>query len=417
MDVAQKKQEVLEDIARQPANVVFARVGICDTVQLADLLKAEFIPYLRGPANSSGTSTDSLHEVCVKLAKQRALLQGAGASEILSFNINDGTAATRTDGTAAHSSTGSLSFPTLEDTSYSNKTSFGYTVLHDLNETGGSVTLSSTSNANTTIVNDDGENVKYFTDFSKYFLTRSRANGEIISVDENTTPYISPTASEPFIPANTVNGETFAGTVSDPTANTDVRHEFTLTANTTGSGYVGANNDITENKYVGNTFVTIEMSEVSGTFQSGEIIKDFDENSATIKSYANTSTILLNGFSGKGTFTIGETLTDSSTNATVESTTTVSNTETIVTLTGNTFLTGSNTDISLGFSLSNTVALDTDSISFTILSECSCKSLTVSPNPRINCSFSLSLNPNSSSDPARCSAAISFCTIPASLTN
>jgi len=151
--------------------------------------------------------------------------------------------------------------------------------------------------------------------------------------------------------------------VPDPSANTDVRHEFSLTANTTAVGYVGANNDITENKYVGNTFVTIEMSDVIGEFQSEESIKDFDENSATVKSYANTSTILLNGFSGKGTLTIGETLTDSSTNATVESTTTVSETETIVTLTGNTFITGSNADISLGFSLSNTVALDTDSVS------------------------------------------------------
>ena len=375
MDVAQKKQEVLESIASQPLNVVYIRVDVCDQVQLADLLKEDFVSYLRGPANSGvrpsdsvQANTDSLHEVCINLAKQRALLQGAAAAEnpatgILSFKIDDGTAVTRSAGTATHNTTGNLSFGKLEDSDYSNKTTFGYVTLHDLNEDGGSVTLSSTANANTTIVNDDGENVKFFTDFSKYFLTRSRANGELISVDGNTSPYISPTSAEPFIPANTVNGETFAGTVPDPSANTDVRHEFSLTANTTSVGYVGANNDITENKYVGNTFVTIEMSDVIGSFQSGESIKDFDENSATVKSYANTSTILLNGFSGKGTLTIGETLTDSSTNATVESTTTVSNTETIVTLTGNTFLTGSNTDISLGFPLSSTVALDTDSVS------------------------------------------------------
>ena len=105
MDVAQKKQEVLEDIARQPANVVFARVGICDTVQLADLLKAEFIPYLRGPANTAHSNTDSLHEVCTNLAKQRALLQGAAVGDILSFGIDDGTAATRADGTAPHNAT------------------------------------------------------------------------------------------------------------------------------------------------------------------------------------------------------------------------------------------------------------------------------------------------------------------------
>ena len=39
MDVAQKKQEVLEDIARAPESVIFARIDICDLVQLSDLLK------------------------------------------------------------------------------------------------------------------------------------------------------------------------------------------------------------------------------------------------------------------------------------------------------------------------------------------------------------------------------------------
>ena len=160
-----------------------------------------------------------------------------------------------------------MSFAKLEDASYSNKTTFGYTVLHDLNETGGSVTLSSTANANTTIVNDEGENVKYFTDFSKYFLTRSRANGELVTVDENTSPYIKPTASEPFLPSNTINSEKYTGTPDEPTANSDVRYDFFLTPNTTAVGYAGANNDITENKYVGNTFVTLELSDVSGEYQ------------------------------------------------------------------------------------------------------------------------------------------------------
>ena len=50
MDVDKKKQEVLEDIARQPANVVFARISICDTIQLSELLKEQFVPYLRGAA-------------------------------------------------------------------------------------------------------------------------------------------------------------------------------------------------------------------------------------------------------------------------------------------------------------------------------------------------------------------------------
>ena len=47
MDIVQKKQDLLEDIARQPANVVFARIAICDEIQLADLMKIEFIPYFR----------------------------------------------------------------------------------------------------------------------------------------------------------------------------------------------------------------------------------------------------------------------------------------------------------------------------------------------------------------------------------
>jgi len=75
MDIVQKKQEVLEDIARQPANVVYARIAVCDEIQLADLMKVEFIPYFRGTARSvssgtTGDTADSLHQVCINLAKQ-----------------------------------------------------------------------------------------------------------------------------------------------------------------------------------------------------------------------------------------------------------------------------------------------------------------------------------------------------------
>ena len=59
MDVAQKKQEVLEDIARGPESVVFARIDICDEIQLSDLLKTEFIPKLREAANTAHSNTDS----------------------------------------------------------------------------------------------------------------------------------------------------------------------------------------------------------------------------------------------------------------------------------------------------------------------------------------------------------------------
>ena len=129
MDVAQKRQELLERLAEAPAGVVFARIDILNEVQLSDLLKEEFVPYLRGAANTSHSNTDSLHEVCTNLAKQRALLQGAAVGDVLSFNIDDGSAASRTAGTAPHNATGSFSYPKFEDSDYSNKTSFGYIVL------------------------------------------------------------------------------------------------------------------------------------------------------------------------------------------------------------------------------------------------------------------------------------------------
>ena len=362
MDVAQKKQEVLEDIARAPESIIFARIDICDLVQLSDLLKTEFIPKLREAANTSHSNTDSLHEVCTNLAKQRALLQGAAVGGIMSFNINDGTAVTRANGTAGHNTTGTLSFPAFEDASYSNKTTFGYTVLHDFNDTGGVVTLSSTSNANTSITDDDGNAVKYFTDFSKYFLTAGRANGELVSIDANLTPYTTPTASEPFLPANTINGVILRGAAPDPTANTDVRHEFTIVANTSG-GNAGGDLDIAENKYVGNTFVTLELSNVSGTFAASETLTDFEGETATIKTYSNTSSVLLESTDLKGTFTAGETLSDSTTNATISSIESTSGSLVNMKLTGNTFLTGSNTDVTLGFSTSNTLSLDTGAVS------------------------------------------------------
>ena len=88
MDVAQKKQEILERIAESPASIVFARIDVLNEVQLADLMKADFVPFLRGAANTAHSNTDSLHEVCTNLAKQRALLQGAAVGDILSFVID-----------------------------------------------------------------------------------------------------------------------------------------------------------------------------------------------------------------------------------------------------------------------------------------------------------------------------------------
>ena len=358
MDIEQKKKDIQADIARQPANLVFARIDICNELQLADLLKISLTPFLTQTArsaagSSNGDTADSLHQVCINLAKQRALLQGATVNHPIYFDIGAITDYTHTT---------NLTFPKLEDSSYSNKTSLPYVVMHDLNEDGGMVTLSSVSNANTDIANDEGENVKFFTDFSKYFLTRSRANGELISIDENNAPYTTPTAAEPFFPSNTINGETFFGTAADPTANTDVRHEFSLTANTTSVGFAGANNDITENKFQGNTFVTLELSNVVGTFAVSETITDFEGDTSTVKTASNTTTVVLESGDVKGTFQSGEILTDGSTNASISSIETA-NTSASLTLTGSSFVTGSNTSLDLGFAVANTITLDENTVS------------------------------------------------------
>lgn len=358
MDVEQKKIDVKEDIVRGPSNVIFARIAICDEVQLADLMKVDFTPFFRGAANTSHSNSDPLPTVCEKLAQQRALLHGASVSGIMKFNIAPGT---------AYTSTGTLSMPDLEDSAQGNKTTFPFIVLHDINEDGGQITLSTTSNANTSIVNDDGTTTKYFTDFSKYFLSRSRANGEIVSVDENTAPYATPTTAEPFLPANTINGETYRGTAVDPTANSDVRYDYSLVANSEpiAGGHLGAGYDLAEDYYAGNTYVWMEVSNVVGTFAAAESLLDFANNTSTIKSSANTSTVLLETFDTEGTFVVGELLTDRATNAAIFSTEVGSNTEVNITLTGSTFDTGSNTDITLGYPISETITLDTNSVSRT----------------------------------------------------
>ena len=304
MDIEQKKIEVKEDIARGPGNVIFARISICDEVQLADLMKVEFTPFFRGAANTSHSNSDPLPTVCEKLAQQRALLHGANPSTIMKFNFAPGT---------AYTSTGALTMPDLEDSAQGNKTTIPFIVLHDINDDGGQVTLSTTTNANTTIADNDGVSAKYFTDFSKYFLTRSRANGELISVDENNTPYGTPSAIEPFLPANTINGETYLGTPVEPTANSDVRYDYTMVANSEpiAGGHIGAGYDLAEDHYTGNTYVWMEVTNAVGTFSTSEELLDFANNTCTIKSAANTSTVLLETFDTEGTFVAGELLTDS----------------------------------------------------------------------------------------------------------
>ena len=109
----------------------------------------------------------------------------------------------------------------------------------------------------------------------------------------------------------------------------------------------------------------MEVSNVVGTFAASEELLDFANNTCTVKSSANTSTVLLELFDTVGTFISGELLTDRATNAAIFSTQEGSNTEVNITLTGSTFDTGANTDITLGFPVSNTITLDTNSISRT----------------------------------------------------
>ena len=49
MDIEAKKVQVQEDIARQPANVVFARIDIVNEIQLADLMKEQFTSFFDKP--------------------------------------------------------------------------------------------------------------------------------------------------------------------------------------------------------------------------------------------------------------------------------------------------------------------------------------------------------------------------------
>ena len=421
MDIEQKKTDLKEDIAGQPATLVLARIAICDEVQLSDLMKTQFTSYFRGSAGNvveeaaqlnSNTTVDlsstgvgkvmvgmtisgpgipasttvvavisdtritisnaatnstgnveltfghphTLHDVCINLAKQRALLEGANVGTIMKFNIA---------APATYTTNGTLTFPQFEDSTQGNKTTFPFITLHDFTDAGGQITLSTSSNANTTITNDDGTTTKYFTDFSKYFLTRSRANGELISVDENTSPYMSPSVPEPFLPPNTINGGAFLGAAAEPTANSDVRYEYSLVANSEpiAGGHIGGGYDLAEDYYTGNTYVWMEMSNVVGTFTASEELLDFANNTSTIKSSANTSTVLLETFDTVGTFVTGELLTDRATNAAIFSTQVGSDTEVNITLTGSTFDTGANTDITLGFPISTTITLDTNSIS------------------------------------------------------
>mgnify|MGYP001429576743 CR=1 FL=1 len=165
---------------------------------------------------------------------------------------------------------------------------------------------------------------------------------------------------EPIVPANTINGLTYFGTANTPTANSEYRYVFTLLTNATSHGYAGGGKDIGETKYTGNTFVDLTFVNVSAQFTSGEILKDSEDATANVKSYANTTTVDVSLEFVNGTFVVGESATIATTNVTINTITTSSNTE--VTIGANSFITGSNTSYDLGFDTSNTVTLGDQSI-------------------------------------------------------
>jgi len=61
MDIEQKKIDLKEDIAGNPATLVLARIAICDEVQLSDLMKVQFTSYFRGSAGNVVEETAQLN--------------------------------------------------------------------------------------------------------------------------------------------------------------------------------------------------------------------------------------------------------------------------------------------------------------------------------------------------------------------
>ena len=90
-------------------------------------MKIQFTTYFRGAANTAvgAANSDTLPDVCHKLAQQRALLHGASVSGIMKFDLAPGT---------AYTSTGSLTFPAFEDSAQDNMTTFPFIVIHDFTD-------------------------------------------------------------------------------------------------------------------------------------------------------------------------------------------------------------------------------------------------------------------------------------------
>jgi len=332
-DIVKKKNEIKADIADQSNGIIDARTEVLENVQLGEEMKT---------ALCWAVTSNNLPYWSEQLAKQRAILQGKtfASSGIINFTFaNSGTG-------IWGSSSATVTLPTMEDSS---NTSFGVQAFWEEDETT-EITLSATSGTTQTI-----NSYAYSTYVGDYFFSRSRKDGSLIDLNVDSDPYGGPTVDEPFIPANTINGEVYVGTEDDPTANTNFRYDYFLLTNATSHGHAGGGKDIGETKYTGNTFVNLTLVDVDGAFETGEILKDSENATSNVKSYTNTNTIDVQLQFVNGAFTLGETITHGTTNATINTLSTISNT--IVRFGANSFLTGSNTSYELGFTTSNTVIL------------------------------------------------------------
>ena len=346
-DIVKKKKEVKDQILDGPKNVIAARTEVLENVQLGEEMKA---------ALCWAVTSNNLPYWSEQLAKQRAILQGKSfaSSGIIKFTFANSTFAGSSSIPGWGSQSASITLPKLEDSS---NTSFGVQAFWELDDTI-EVTLSGTSGSTQTI-ND----YAYSTYAGDYFFTRSRKDGSIVDVGANNKPYTSPTMMEPFVPANTINGLTYFGTANTPTANTEYRYDYTLVTNATSHGHAGGGKDIGETKYTGNTFVNLTLVNVDGEFTTNEILKDSDDVTSNVKSYTNTTTVDVDLEFVNGTFTLGETVTIGTTNATINTLSATTNTENSIG--ANNFITGSNTSYDNGFEVSNTVVLGDKAIART----------------------------------------------------
>ena len=241
-DIVKKKKEIKDEIADFGDGVIDARTEVLENIQLGEEMKT---------ALCWAVTSNNLPYLSEQLAKQRAILQGKSFADpdLIKFTFaNSGTG-------IWGSSSATVTLPKMEDSS---NTSFGVQAFWEEDGTT-EVALSATSGTSQTI-----NSYAYSTYVGDYFFARSRTDGSLVDLNIDSDPYAGPTDDEPFIPANTINGETYVATADNPTANTDFRYDYFLLTNATSHGHAGGGKDIGETKYTGNTFVNLTLVDVDG---------------------------------------------------------------------------------------------------------------------------------------------------------